>query len=148
MKPELNIFTLKRFSLRTKLIMLFTLFVVVLVTSLVTILSLHLSQQFMSKDEQEVESHANFIALTSVSSLQLYDYLTLQQNIDNYLKREGILYIIVYNKNNKIVASSSKIKLDGIIKKEKVRISTSFFQLKDKCIHFTVKFLFDSERLH
>jgi two-component system cell cycle sensor histidine kinase/response regulator CckA len=120
MKPKVHIFSLKRSSIRTKLILLFTILVLLLATSLVAVLSLHLSQQFMSKDEQEVESSAKFIALTSVSSLQLYDYLTLQQNIDNYLKREDILYVIVYNKDNKVVASSSKIQLDKIIKKEKV----------------------------
>lgn len=124
MKNVLKIFAPTKYRLHTKIIFSFTMVMIVLTLTIVSVINYQLPEVFMTEEYEEAESLANYVALVSQNSLLIYDYLTLQQNIDNLIKREDLIYIIVYNKDHESVASAGHVKLNDLIKDERVKTNS------------------------
>lgn len=121
MKKFLKSISLATYQLRSKIIISFTLVVVLLILTIIAVINYQLPPLLINEEHEEAESLANYLALISQNSLLTYDYITLQENIDNLVKRGNVLYVVVYNKNHENIAAAGRIKLDNWIKDVRVK---------------------------
>jgi two-component system, cell cycle sensor histidine kinase and response regulator CckA len=128
MKSIKYIFSLKSLSIRLKLILFFCVTIIILSGILVVVVNYQFADQMMYAEKEELEATANLVASMSLNHLQMYDYQSIQQNVNSIIDRENIMYIAVYNKNNDLVAFSSKIDLGKIQKINKEEISGTYYR--------------------
>ncbi|RCK72224.1 MAG: PAS/PAC sensor hybrid histidine kinase [Ignavibacteriae bacterium] len=96
----------RHLNLQNKLIFsISSLFVLIFITLLV-IFRIQISNQLFNFEKETLLSLGNSIASSSLRSLYIYDYITIQRDISNISGIGDLSYVIIYDRNNIPVAST------------------------------------------
>lgn len=95
----------KNLSLQSKLIFSISFLFIIIFLTLLIIFRIQISNQLFDLQKETLLALGNNIASSSLRSLFIYDYTTIQRDISNISGINDLSYIIVYDRNNSPVAS-------------------------------------------